>query len=112
MFGILSISIDAFSFLIIISFIIKGTSKLPGQNHNTKSLCYSFFKQHRLIIFTVVPGIIFLVMQRLFTNYLTKSGSKNVSIGDDDFNIFTGALTFKKAHYEVTEMNPVVVLVL
>jgi hypothetical protein len=73
-----------------------------------------FWKQHRLLVITtsiviflaIVLSTLPLFLQRAMTNFLTEHGAQNVSIGDVDFNIFSGALTIREAGYELVEENP------
>ncbi len=59
----------------------------------------TFWKQHRLLVITsgvlifmaIVLGVLPLVLQRTFTNFLIECGAKNVSIDDVDFNISSSA---------------------
>ncbi len=59
-----------------------------------------------VIVFGIILVIVPLIMQRMLAHYLTEFGAQVVTIGDVDFNIFTGELSIKSAQYEVADHNP------
>lgn len=87
---------------------------MADKNNTQASLVTRFWKQHRLLVvtssvlvfFAIVLGILPIFLQRGLTNFLIDQGATNVSIGDVDFNIFSGALVVRQAGYELVEENP------
>lgn len=74
----------------------------------------SIWKQHRVLVITTAILVFFAIalsvlpifLQRGLANYLSEHGAQNVSIGDVDFNIFSGALIIRQAGYTLVEENP------